>query len=267
MAISKKGTYFAKLNLKSKNGSILGEREIILNSKSEFSENWARFYTFEIDKGTKIIPGYYEYTLKLVPNDSKEGLNKFISMIAPFLADPKMEENFSGTILFSPDSKEIFQKKLVEYKSNLKAAIEKPIKEKMEKWEAYQSIVGKVEVMLQDEINKIKKGPEIIQFEKKYTEFLGPMLSQIVIESKKLSQELATSSQEKSLEYEKLFLFGKEIGETTSNLVLEIKKIKKFGDKDKATFLNKLYVSFETLQKNITTELYKIQNELDLISF
>ncbi len=266
-ATSLSGTFSAQLNLKSIQGSILGNREVILNSKSELSNNWARFYTYDLERGTKIIPGYYAYTLRLIPRESKEGFNYVISKIAPFLKDPKTDEIFTGKILFSPDSKEDFQKKLDEYKSKAKAAAEKPLKEKMEKWEAYLSIVNKVEILLLDKVKILNKGSAIVSFEKEYTEFLGPMLSQIVIEAKNQSKELAANSQEKSLEYEKLFIFGKDIGETTSEIVGEIKKIKKFGEGERAIFSKKISDSYATLRKNIETEIPKIQNEIDLISF
>ena len=267
LATSMPGTYSAQLNLKSIQGSILGDREIILNSKSELSNNWARFYTYDLDKGTKIIAGYYSYSLNLIPIESKGGFNYVISKIAPFLNDPKTDEIFTGKILFSPDSKEDFQMKLTDYKFKVRAGLEKPLKEKMEKWQAYLSIVDKVEILLLDKVKTLNKGSSIVLFEKEYTEFLGPMLTQIVIEAKNQSQELAANSQEKSLEYEKLFLFGKEIGEKTSEIVGEIKKNKKFGEAERVTFSQKISDSFAALRKNIEIELPKIQNELDLISF
>ncbi|MFI5390531.1 MAG: DUF4339 domain-containing protein, partial [Bacteriovoracales bacterium] len=119
LATSKTGDYSAQLNLKSVKGAILGDREVILNSKAELSNNWARFYTFDLDKGTKIIPGYYNYIVKLIPNNSNEGFNQIIARVLPFLIAPKLEEVFSGKILFSPDSQDIFQKKLTEYKINV----------------------------------------------------------------------------------------------------------------------------------------------------
>jgi hypothetical protein len=257
LATSKTGDYSAQLNLKSVKGAILGDREVILNSKAELSNNWARFYTFDLDKGTKIIPGYYNYIVKLIPNNSNEGFNQIIAKVLPFLIAPKLEEVFSGKILFSPDSQDIFQKKLTEYKINVQESFEKPIKEKMEKWQALQSIINKVEIMLQDEIKLLKKGPAIVSFEKKYTEFLGPMLSQIVVEAKK-----DTTDNSKSFENEKIFLFGKEIGESTSNLVLEIKKLKKFTDINRENFSKKISDTFGELGKTAENEISKIQNEL-----
>ncbi len=260
LAISNTGDYFAQVNLKSVEGAILGDREVILNSKAELSKNWARFYTFDLDKGTKIIPGYYNYTVKLIPNNSNEGFNQIIAKALPFLITPKLEETFSGKILFSPDTQEIFQKKLAEYKIKVREAFEKPIKEKMEKWQALQSIINKIEIMLQDQIKLLKIGPAIVSFEKKYTEFLGPMLSQIVVEAKKNE---TTNSQ--SLENEKIFLFGKEIGETTSSLVLEIKKLKKFTNINQDTYSKKISDIFKDLAKTAENELSKIQSELTSI--
>ncbi len=267
LAISKKGTYFAQLNLKSVSGSIIGDREIIINSHSELMDNWARFYTFDLEKGTKIAQGYYSYTLTLTPKQEGKGLSYLFSKISPLFGELKTEETLTGTLFFSSDNKETFQKKLNDYKTKIKNEMERPIKEKMEKWQAYLSIINKIDIMLSDEIKTISKGSSIVLFEKKYTEFLGPMLSQIVIETKKMSTDLSRESKEKALEYEKLYLFGKEIGEATSSIALEIKKIKKFNDTQRTIFLNKVFNSFASLRNNVEIELPKIQNELDLINF
>jgi hypothetical protein len=190
-------------------------------------------------------------------------LETWISDIFPFFGVSHLP-SMQGIILFSPDSPADFEKKLVAYKKNLKEFLEKPIEEKLEKWEAYLSIIKKVDALFQDELRNLKKGSQVAVIEKKYAQFLGPMLTELVNEVGALSRNKSTP--DKSRDFEKLFLFGKELGESFSQVMMDIKKIKFLTNSRKKVIFDKFQKIWNALKKTAEQQRDLIQNQLKQIS-
>jgi len=224
LATGREGPYRVHLVLNSVDGEILGTRKVRVSSKATLEQNWARFHTFELEYGTKIVPGKYTYKVIARSLGPKEKLDRFIKQMR---GEPLGSEGFTlkGEILFTKDKLEAFTKKLSDYKKQLMAKRLGPYRVRLEKWQAFLSVLTKVDVLYQDTLGDIKYGKSIKNFEHKYNQFLGSMLRSLILEMR----EVYKSGAKNSDEYKKLYLYGRHIGEMVSDMVVKTKKYKILG--------------------------------------
>jgi hypothetical protein len=250
LATGREGLFHVELVLNSIDGEILSARKVRVVSKTRLEQNWARFNVFDLEYGTKIVPGKYAYSLIARPLGPKEKLDKFIKKMRKA---PVGSEDFtlSGEILFTRDSREEFTKKLTDYKKKLMSYKLAPYKERLEKWQAFMSVLTKVDVLYQDTLGAIKRGKSINLFEVKYNQYLGSMLRSLILEMR----EVYKSGAKNSNEYKKLYLYGRQIGEMVSDMMVKTKRYKVLGPAPKGRlsryFLKKTKGFKETAEKEI----------------
>ena len=126
-----------------------------------------------------------------------------------------------------------------------------PYKERLEKWQAFMSVLTKVDVLYQDTLGAIKHGKRVNLFEVKYNQFLGSMLRSLILEMRDVYKSGARNSNE----YKKLYFYGRQIGEMVSNMVVKTKRYKVIGPGPKGRlsryFLKKTKGFKETAEKEI----------------
>jgi len=219
LATGSVGHFRVDIVLDSIDGKILGSRKVRLTSTTTLKQNWARFHAFDLEYGTKIVPGNYTYNLIARPLGPKQKLDKFLkkNKVGGF--------NLKGEILFTNDTPEKFAKNLVLFKKKERALILAPYNERLEKWNAYLSVITKVDILYQDTLKDIKYGKSIKLFENKYNEFLGSMLRSLILEMREVYKNNLKSTDQ----YKRLYLFGRQIGEMVSDMMVKTKKYKVLG--------------------------------------
>jgi len=244
-ATGKAGHFRVDLVIDSIDGNILGNRKVRATSTTELKQNWARFHVFNLEYGTKIVPGKYNYTLIARALGPKQKLDKILKK--------SVDEEFKikGEIIFTTQKPEEFAKNLAQFKKKSQAKALAPFSERLEKWEAYLSVITKVDVLYQDTLKDIKYGKGIKKFEGKYNEFLGSMLRSLILEMR----EDYKNNLKNTDEYKKLYLFGRQIGEMVSDMMVKTKKYKVVGPAPKGRlsryFLKKTKGFKETAEKEI----------------
>lgn len=250
LATSKEGPFQVELTLSSIDGKILSNRKVRITSKSTLDQNWARFHIFDLEYGTKIVPGKYNYSLNARPVGPKDTLEKFWQKMKK---EPIGSKSFklTGEILFTNVKPAELAIKIAELKKKQMAQKLAPFEERLEKWKAFLSVLTKADVLYQDTLSAIKYGKSINLFENKYNQFLGSMLRSLILEMREMYKSGGTNSGQ----YKKLYLYGRQIGEMVSDMMIKTKKYKVLGPAPKGRlsryFLKKTKGFKETAEKEI----------------
>jgi hypothetical protein len=239
-----KGRFHLSLRLKSKVGKILGRNQVEILANAIMDKHQASFKTLSFERGTRVIPGYYSYDLVGKEIDERTFWSKFLKK------GPKKPREFilKGELLFSSDKEQVFLSKLKTYQK----AIIRPLRVKISNWQAFLSVLIKVEALYLSVLKKMDRGKQIALFERQYSETLGPMLQTL------LREELQILKSQKRVpeQAKKLFDFGRDfmgiisdmVTKTKAEKIIDIISRKKLSE----SFLEKIATFKQTSQAEIS---------------
>ena len=213
------GNALLQVTLNSKANRVLGNEEVIVESRARLVNHQAKFHKIRLLKGNNFIPG--EYTFK-VKGKKIFWLNEYIPSLqrVSFFNRLNKEFIYEGETIIYSGSKTDFEYRLIEFRKELIGTILKPYEEKLEKINTLNGLIQKTHESMAIILAKKKPSKEISEFESFFVKEVSPMLQSIVNDSnEKGQQEIVDAS--------------KSFGESAMDLFQFVKNATKWTTADK----------------------------------
>lgn len=242
------------IQLNSVANKVLGTEDVALTLKGQFINHLGKFNKMVLSRGSKFLPGEYNYHVEAKQDHFINRHFKSLSEIS-FFKNLNKSYVYDGTTLIYPGTPREFEKRLFEYSATILSERLKPFQDKLERVQTFESILNATSQNYLMELEKAKSGQAIVAFEAKFVKEISPLLQSLVLKAHELAQDPKYSEQEKSTTviaaYREQVLLGKQIGEMASDMVTKTEKFKKLTDKDKS----ELRLEFDRRAKGIKLQI------------
>ncbi|MCO4792294.1 MAG: DUF4339 domain-containing protein [Bacteriovoracaceae bacterium] len=251
---NRKGPAGLFLSMRSVDQNILGLGPILVTSTSELKEGVAHFDKFDILKGNKFYPGLYEFHFQVFDTSLKHRFTLFLKNIPllgslPFVSSFKGITDIKKQVLFWGGNVSEFKEKLATYKKKNKEYLARPIKQRIEAYSTLTNLSLKIFTLYDKALIKMKRGKDILEFEKTYGTQVAPLLQGIILDNIKKQKNIKDQSPKEEKNYNKLIMYGRHVGEFAADIVTETRKIKKLSKKRKRYLTSKFKKTLEKLSR------------------
>ena len=233
------------LTLTSNPDKTLSLKKIIVTSEAPFYRGYARFTEFSLVKGNWPVPGEYRAKIHLYPKDHK-----------------KPVVTWKGIFILPVKEKQSLSQSLEHWKKNVHTRYLFPLKIQYQYYQTLKSHLINMKGFYTKSF-QAKTWQEFSSlFEQQYNREIGPLLQRFILDGRYMHLSLFNSDTENSKEYEKLFLYGKKIGDLASDMLTETGrgKIKK---SEKRRIKEKLLSRLERLVQQADSALKGIQKKIN----
>ena len=245
----KKGSIF--LTLTSIPEKTLSLEKITITSQASLQQGYARFTHFTLVKGHWPIPGEYHAEIHLYPDDPG-----------------KQVISWKGLFIVPPKGKRSLSESLERWKKNIHTHYLSPLKKQHQYYQTLKSQLNKMKDFYTKSFQTTPWREFSTLFEQYYNREIGPLLQRFILDGHHLHLSLFNSDSKNSIEYEKIFLYGKKIGALASDMatLTEQSSIKepeknRIG-KSLLSQLNDLLVQVDSALKNLQEKIDYYQKEL-----
>lgn len=240
---NRRGPGIGSITLKSLPGRILSSQEVFATSKTVLNESIYNFKTLKLEKGDKLSAGYYSITFEGEDHSIASNILKYLKMVPRvkdifFVKDYSHKLFYQGTILLSTKKESEFIKTLEAFHKSEKEKKLTPYKEVLETYKTYLVLIDKLESIATDIILNLSNKSQIKKLETKYTTEIIPVLQEIVLSLTKKLENQEVNPDAKVM-HEELQEFGKGIGQSFADLLVDCEKQKKFSKKVNNDIVNK----------------------------
>ena len=246
LASNYKGNGKIFLTLTSNPEKTLSLKKITITSEASFQQGYAQFTHFSLVKGNWPIPGEYQAKIHLYPTNRK---HKVIPWKGLFIVPPKENQSLSES--------------LERWKKNVQTHYLSPLKRQYQYYKTLKSQLINMKDFYEKSFQATTWQEFSTLFEQQYNREIGPLLQRFILDGRHLHLSLFNSDAQNSKEYEKIFLYGKEIGALASDIATQTGQgsIKK-AEKNLLSRLNKLIAQANSALEELQEKINYYQKEL-----
>ncbi len=176
-----------------------------------------------------------------------------------------IDVQYSGQVLFSLEGHSEFNKKLQEYKEELRGIRDYKFEGKIESYRTFKALLAQILFHFEETFKDLRRGYDIYRFENKYSKNVGPLIRSLILDNRKLYMENRDKNPTEAEFYRQFFEAGKKIGENVSEAITEIEKIKLIDEKRRENLRKKYVNSFESIKEDLDkfSEKIKILDQME----
>ena len=257
-----------ELKLESIPDKVLASEKIVLMTKGELSGYYAQFGSFQIVEGKGLVPGLYQIRLSGVFTGLKSKLMgfaktfkflHFVSAIENYSEQFKMQGKF---LLISSDEKHFYDL-LDRFLGEKKEREQGPVREMLERYRTFSSLLKKLELIYKNNIRKFSQGAQVASaFQKEYSKELSPLFEMVVLGDGKV-QVLSIDQDELVVRMqEQLGSFVKSFGSIVSDMVTKTKELKRLSQRNKTHLIGDFEKRIEALEQRAVDNIEQLQKRL-----
>lgn len=246
------------LELESIKGQVLSFEDLSLKSESTLINYQAWFRELNLESGMSLAPGNYRYKITAIPIGPIANLRRFLQKNGMAKGAIQRFES-KGEILLIRENREEFDKKLSLYRERLNSIHLSPLQERIQQYQTLEQMAEQILNIYREVLPNVNKRSDLIEFEKKYAQSVGPLLQTLILEAHQKSVDLSLDQPEEALTFERLRDFGREVGELVSDMVTTTENTKNLD----VVKRNRLLRQFENRVKNLRKESQKRRSSID----
>lgn len=261
-AANKGGELETVIKLKSIPTRILGTTETEIIIRGTIKNHLGEFTKMQFSKGDKFIPG--EYQVDFIGRKIFF-LNRYFNYFNNNSFFKKLNTLYryqTNTLIYSGTPRE-FEKKLLDYRGRLLDESLKPLNDKLEYLQTFQSLLNKTVENYFLTIEKIKNPKEIKKFEMMYIKEISPVVQSLVVVANEALQNIKATPADKIILPEEQIQRGKEIGELASDMITETEKSKRLNLVEKTRLRNYFEIKYQKIKLKLDGDITKIQMEIE----
>ncbi len=247
---------------------VLGTESVVLSVRGDFRKHLAKFNRMILVTGQKFLPGEYQFHAKA---HETHFINKHFRALSgiSFFKSLNKTYSFEGSALIYPGTPREFEKRLADFHSNVSNELLKPLQDKLERIQTFESILNAISQNYLMTLDKLKLGKGISEFEEKYVLEISPLLQSLVLKAHELS--LDPKFNEESLlnpvaPYSAQVLLGKQLGEMASDMITKTQGYKKLNDKDKSVLRSLFDKRARSIKLQIDLNIKRLEDRISELS-
>ena len=248
---------------------VLGTKDVAIHLTGNFINHIGKFSKMTLSNGETFVPGEYKFH---VESNSTHFLNRTFSSLAKIDFFKKFNKSyiFDGVALIYSGTPREFEKKIHDFSIAAEAEQLKPLQDKLERMQTFESIINSTSQNYLMELESTKKGKGISSFEAKFTKEVSPLLQSLMMKAIEVTSNPLLNEEEKSKNfiapYNQQILIGKLIGELASDMITKTEKYKSLTDDDKKLLRKEFDSRTQDIKKQIDSSTKNLEEQIQKVT-
>ena len=248
---------------------ILGTKDVEIRLHGNFINHLGKFRKMTLSTGEIFVPGEYKFH---VESKSIHFLNRTFDSLAKIDFFKKFNKFYvyDGVALIYSGTQREFEKKINDFSILAKAEQLKPLQDKLERMQTFESIINSTSQNFLMELETAKKGKAIASFETRFTKEISPLLQSLMMKAIEVTSSPLLNEEEKTKNfiapYNEQILIGKQIGELASDMITKTEKYKLLTEDDKKLLRKEFDGRTQVIKKQIDLSIKNLEEEIQKIT-
>jgi hypothetical protein len=247
---------------------VLGTEDVSLIVRGKFINHVGKFNKMILIKGSKFVPGEYQFKATALSTHVINRTFKSLSGIS-FFKSLNKTYSYKGSALIYPGTPREFEKRLLDFTQDVATEQLKPLQDKLERMQTFETILNGTSQNFLMELEKAKFGKSISSFEAKFLKEFSPLLQSLMMKATEMALDPKYSEEENNVQtiapFKQQVFIGKQIGELASDMITGTEKYKILTDINKVALrrefnnrANGIKSQIDLTIKNLEVQIQKI---------